>query len=72
MDEWRCAGCEQWLSFDEEVCPNCGCEDVMETRINLGDGDEGKHLPRPPPWASDPTEAYREACIEATRAANKR
>ena len=44
MYEWRCAGCEKWLPFDEEICPNCGCGDVMETRVNLGDGEQGKHL----------------------------
>ena len=42
MDEWRCAGCEKWLSFDEEICPDRGCEDHTETRVNLGDGEQGK------------------------------
>lgn len=44
MDEWRCAGCEKWLSFDDEICPHCGCGDIMETRVNLGHGEQGKHL----------------------------
>ncbi len=43
MDEWRCAGCEKWLPFDEEICPDCGCEEMMATRVNLGDGEQGKH-----------------------------
>ena len=44
MDEWRCAGCEQWISYDYSICPDCGCEEAMESRVNLGDGEQGKHL----------------------------